>query len=119
MYGGMITPPDDDGAHFGVLFWHKDGFSTACGHGTIALGAWAIHSGRVATDPLFAAAREAQLDQLLAVVGPELPVLIADLPAISEGRFSGAEMTSPDRLAAVNAQIVDWDQRLDQVPLRQ
>jgi proline racemase len=50
MYGGMITPPDDDGAHFGVLFWHKDGFSTACGHGTIALGAWAIHSGRVATD---------------------------------------------------------------------
>ncbi|CAI7611703.1 unnamed protein product [Penicillium pancosmium] len=32
MYGGFITPPDDSGAHFGVLFWHKDGFSTACGH---------------------------------------------------------------------------------------
>jgi proline racemase len=30
-----------------VLFWHKDGFSTACGHGTIALGAWAVESGRV------------------------------------------------------------------------
>lgn len=51
MYGGFITPPDDEGAHFGVLFWHKDGFSTACGHGTIALGAWAIDSGRVAADP--------------------------------------------------------------------
>lgn len=38
MYGGFITPPNDSGAHFGVLFWHKDGFSTACGHGTIALG---------------------------------------------------------------------------------
>ncbi|KAG4256570.1 hypothetical protein FPRO03_13999 [Fusarium proliferatum] len=38
MYGGFITPPNDPGAHFGVLFWHKDGFSTACGHGTIALG---------------------------------------------------------------------------------
>jgi proline racemase len=37
MYGGFITPPDDPGADFGVLFWHKDGFSTACGHGTIAL----------------------------------------------------------------------------------
>lgn len=48
MYGGFITPPDDDGADFGVLFWHKDGFSTACGHGTIALGAWAVHTGRVA-----------------------------------------------------------------------
>jgi len=51
MYGGFITPPDDDGAHFGVLFWHKDGFSTACGHGTIALGVWAVRSGRVAADP--------------------------------------------------------------------
>jgi proline racemase len=51
MYGGFLTPPDDDGADFGVLFWHKDGFSTACGHGTIALGAWAVTSGRVPTDP--------------------------------------------------------------------
>jgi proline racemase len=33
------------------LFWHKDGYSTACGHGTIALGAWAADTGRVATDP--------------------------------------------------------------------
>jgi proline racemase len=47
MYGGFITPPDDAGADFGVLFWHKDGFSTACGHGTIALGAWAVETGRV------------------------------------------------------------------------
>jgi len=47
MYGGFLVPPDDDGADLGVLFWHKDGFSTACGHGTIALGAWAVDSGRV------------------------------------------------------------------------
>jgi proline racemase len=48
MYGGFLVPPDDEGADFGVLFWHKDGYSTACGHGTIALGAWAVESGRVA-----------------------------------------------------------------------
>ena len=48
MYGGFLVPPDDDGAHLGVLFWHKDGFSTACGHGTIALGAWAVETGLVA-----------------------------------------------------------------------
>jgi proline racemase len=48
MYGGLIVPPDDAGAQFGVLFWHKDGFSTACGHGTIALGVWAVDTGRVA-----------------------------------------------------------------------
>jgi proline racemase len=47
MYGGFVVPPDDSGADLGVLFWHKDGFSTACGHGTIALGAWAVDSGRV------------------------------------------------------------------------
>jgi proline racemase len=51
MYGGFISPGDDEGADFGVLFWHKDGFSTACGHGTIALGAWAVRTGRVPSDP--------------------------------------------------------------------
>jgi proline racemase len=51
MYGGFIVPPDDDGAHFGVVFWHGDGYSTACGHGTIALGVWAVQSGRVESDP--------------------------------------------------------------------
>ncbi len=47
MYGCFLVPPDDGGADLGVLFWHKDGYSTACGHGTIALGAWAVQSGRV------------------------------------------------------------------------
>ena len=51
MYGGFIMPPNDAGAHFGVLFWHKDGFSTACGHGTIALGVWATDTGLVESDP--------------------------------------------------------------------
>jgi proline racemase len=47
MYGGFITPADDDGGDFGVVFWHRDGFSTACGHGTIASGVWAIEEGIV------------------------------------------------------------------------
>ncbi|MEV8095367.1 proline racemase family protein [Kitasatospora sp. NPDC085879] len=47
MYGGFVVPPDDAGAHLGVLFWHKDGYSTACGHGTIALAAWAVDTGLV------------------------------------------------------------------------
>jgi proline racemase len=48
MYGGFLVPPDDDGADLGVVFWHKDGYSTGCGHGTIALAAWAVESGRIA-----------------------------------------------------------------------
>jgi proline racemase len=51
MYGCFLVPADDPAAHFGVLFWHKDGYSTACGHGTIALGAWAVRTGRVAAPP--------------------------------------------------------------------
>ncbi|TCC39358.1 proline racemase family protein [Kribbella sindirgiensis] len=47
MYGGFVVPGDDDGADFGVVFWHKDGYSTACGHGTIALATWAVETGLV------------------------------------------------------------------------
>jgi proline racemase len=47
MYGCFVVPAEDEGADFGVLFWHKDGYSTACGHGTIALGTWAVRTGLV------------------------------------------------------------------------
>ena len=48
MYGAFVTPPNDDWADIGVVFFHNEGFSTACGHGTIALVTWAIDSGRIA-----------------------------------------------------------------------
>jgi len=47
MYGCFVTPPDDAGAEFGLVFFHKDGFSTACGHGTIAAAVWALEHGIV------------------------------------------------------------------------
>jgi proline racemase len=47
MYGCFVTEPEDDGADLGVVFFHNAGYSTACGHGTIALVTWAIESGRV------------------------------------------------------------------------
>jgi len=45
MYGGFVTDPEDSGAHLGVVFFHNAGYSTACGHGTIALVTWAIETG--------------------------------------------------------------------------
>lgn len=45
MYGGFVTEPDDALADLGVLFFHREGFSTACGHGTIALVTWALETG--------------------------------------------------------------------------
>lgn len=51
MYGAFVVEADDDEGDFGALFWHNDGYSTACGHGTIALGTWAVQSGRVPSNP--------------------------------------------------------------------
>jgi proline racemase/trans-L-3-hydroxyproline dehydratase len=48
MYGCFVTEPEDDGADLGVVFFHNAGYSTACGHGTIALVTWAIETGLVA-----------------------------------------------------------------------
>jgi len=50
MYGCFVTPPDDAGADLGVVFFHNEGYSTACGHGTIALVTWAIEERRVRAD---------------------------------------------------------------------
>jgi proline racemase/trans-L-3-hydroxyproline dehydratase len=47
MYGCFVTEPEDEGADLGVVFFHNAGYSTACGHGTIALVTWAIESGLV------------------------------------------------------------------------
>lgn len=47
MYGCHVVPPNDDGADLGVVFFHNAGYSTACGHGTIALVTWALDEGIV------------------------------------------------------------------------
>jgi proline racemase len=47
MYGCHVVPPNDDGADLGVVFFHNAGYSTACGHGTIALVTWALDDGVV------------------------------------------------------------------------
>ncbi len=48
MYGAFVTEPDDAGADLGVVFFHNEGYSTACGHGTIALVTWALREGPLA-----------------------------------------------------------------------
>lgn len=49
MYGVIPVEPSDPSAALGALFTHNEGYSTMCGHATIALGKWLIESGRVAT----------------------------------------------------------------------
>ncbi len=47
MYGCFVVEPNDADADLGVVFFHNAGYSTACGHGTIALVTWALDQGVV------------------------------------------------------------------------
>ena len=46
MYGCFVVEPEP-GGDLGVVFFHNAGYSTACGHGTIALVTWALDEGIV------------------------------------------------------------------------
>jgi proline racemase len=52
MYGAVLLPPYRDDADLAVLFMHNEGYSTMCGHGTIALAAALVEEGLFpATEP--------------------------------------------------------------------
>ena len=60
MYGVIPVTASHPEAAFGVLFTHNEGYSTMCGHATIALGRYAIEQGLVeATAPVARFAIEA------------------------------------------------------------
>ena len=50
MYGCFVTEPEDADGDLGVVFFHNAGYSTACGHGTIALVTWALENGVLAVE---------------------------------------------------------------------
>jgi proline racemase len=80
MYGCFVTEAEDAGADLGAVFFHNAGYSTACGHGTIALVTWALESGRL---PLPS--------------GPEVEVRV-DAPS---GRLRAWASVAEDRVRAV------------------
>jgi proline racemase len=79
MYGCFVTEPEDDGADVGVVFFHNAGYSTACGHGTIALVTWALDTGFVVRE------------------GPEARVVV-DVPS---GRLETAARVTDGRVESV------------------
>jgi len=48
MYGVIPVKPHAPEAAFAALFTHNEGYSTMCGHATIAIGKWLVESGQVA-----------------------------------------------------------------------
>jgi trans-L-3-hydroxyproline dehydratase len=47
MYGAILTEPEHEGSDAGVLFMHNAGYSTMCGHGTIAVVTMALERGLI------------------------------------------------------------------------
>ena len=47
MYGVIPVEPNDPEADLAVLFCHNEGYSTMCGHATIAVARWAVDRGLV------------------------------------------------------------------------
>ena len=78
MYGCFVTEPEDSGADLGVLFFHNAGYSTACGHGTIALATAAVETGMVE-------AAEPETWLTLDVPSGRLPVTVA----VAAGQATG------------------------------
>jgi proline racemase len=79
MYGCFVTEPEDDGADIACVFFHNEGYSTACGHGTIALVTWALEQG------------------ILPITGPDTSVTV-DVPS---GRLHTVARTSGDKVTSV------------------
>lgn len=51
MYGVWPTTADHPDCALAVLFMHNEGYSTMCGHATVALGRWMIETGHVRPTP--------------------------------------------------------------------
>lgn len=96
MYGCFVTEPEDEGADLGVVFFHNAGYSTACGHGTIALVTWAIESSR------------------LAAAEPETAVVV-DVPS---GRLETVAMVEEGRVRSVRFRNVPSFVLVDGLELR-
>lgn len=79
MYGCFVTEPEDEDGDLGVVFFHNEGYSTACGHGTIALVTWALESGRVTPNA-------------------KRPEVVVDAPS---GRLTTVATVENDRVASV------------------
>ncbi|WP_346361233.1 proline racemase family protein [Bosea sp. (in: a-proteobacteria)] len=91
MYGVIPVTASHAEAAFGVLFTHNEGYSTMCGHATIALGRYAIEQGLVkAIEPLthFAIEAPCGLVRLSCEVagGKVGNVSFASVPAFVEAR---------------------------------
>jgi trans-L-3-hydroxyproline dehydratase len=87
MYGVLPVEPDHPEADMAVLFIHNEGYSTMCGHATIALGRYAVDAGIVQ--------REGPGDSGVARLNLQCPCgLVRVQVALEDGRPGAVGFTS-------------------------
>jgi proline racemase len=89
MYGALLTEPVTPGAHAGVLFMHNEGWSTMCGHGTIAVATIAVERGLMWD----AANRPGQGEVEIVLDAPAGPVRAIARQRVNEGRVHVPEVS--------------------------
>lgn len=90
MYGALLTTPEHDGSHAGVLFMHNEGYSTMCGHGVIAVVTIAVERN------LIVVPREADGSVKITLDSPAGPIHAVATVAHGAGRgFSPAHGANP------------------------
>ncbi|MEM1322610.1 MAG: proline racemase family protein [Bacteroidota bacterium] len=76
MYGCLLLPPNDEGADFGILFLHNEGYSTMCGHAIIAISTLAVQMGWVEpVEPLTTLRIDAPCGRITAFVHVEQDIV--------------------------------------------
>jgi trans-L-3-hydroxyproline dehydratase len=103
MYGVIPVAPTHPEAIIGALFTHHDGYSTMCGHATIALGRWIVDEGLVATtEPVTRFAIEAPCGLLRLACrieqGQVADVAFESVPAFVEARDVAVDLPRHGRV---------------------
>jgi proline racemase len=99
MYGCFVTEPEDEGGDLGVVFFHNAGYSTACGHGTIALATAALETGMLAV-------REPETELVIDAPSGRLPVVVE----VADGRVRSVRFRNvPAFVAARGLRLGEWE----------
>jgi len=93
MYGLIKVEPEREDSDFGVIFMHNEGYSTMCGHATIAITKAAVMLGWVnATPPITTLKIDAPCGQLTAYVkhkeGDIEEISFENVPSFYVGAFT-------------------------------
>lgn len=103
MYGCLLVEPDREDSQYGLIFMHNQGYSTACGHATLAVAKMLAETGRVIDD--------ASLDVVIRLDAPSGQLIAHVLRSHGEVDDVWFENV-PSYAVVINHEIVVRGQRL-------